>query len=432
MKITLLSLVLLLCPSFATATRGSEAELANVAHDYADMRATVAAHSDEDSVNADKSVDVAAALEHQWQLGAEWLCIWLDDHPKASEAEIREAYKRLDPELETDAMRLPNSRYLVVIGYQQMSTVFAVKREEPADAGANVPAAHFRVVWTIRDPQPKFGKELSAWQAERNMDTCYSSARDDDEFYYCGPLLASLLDLSPTSAGAPRFAIAARVPRIMGCTGAEQFSVWQWDDDKPRPLHAKDYLVTCDQHNGTVLEGPLLTIGMKRHFRTFDSCGQCEERQTNWMLRITPATVDDLGEVSLTPELDALDEVIDRIVHNRPATELADEKVIELLKGYVEQAKEQIAEWNKAPETYIGNYFSLGMLGETKVTHLGSDAFLCFQTDDVPGPILFRMQTTTSGYYFASAHDYSEGGESALCLGGEVGYTAESPASSKN
>ena len=225
--------------SFATATRNSQADLAAVAQRYAVARATVSSHSDDFSVSADKSVDVATALEQQWQLGSEWLCLWLDDHPKAYESEVSAAYKKLDPELEAGATRLSNSRFLMVIGYRQMSTVFAVKRDETDRTDANDAAAHFHVVWTIRDPQPKFGKELSAWQAERTLDSCYENSGEDDEFYYCGPLLAGVHNLPPTSAGAPRFAIAARVPQGMGMTGSEQFSVWQWDDEKPRPLHPK-------------------------------------------------------------------------------------------------------------------------------------------------------------------------------------------------
>ena len=189
-----------------------------------------------------------------------------------------------------------------------------------------------------------------------------------------------------------------------------------------------------DQRNGDVLESPLLSIGIKRRFRTFFSCGGCEERQANWVLRVTPTTVDDLGEVSLTPELDALDEVIDRIVHNKPAAELADKKVIELLQDCVEQAQEEIAEWNKDPGNggIFANYFSLGMLMQTKVTQQGSDTFLCFESDDMPGPVLFRMQTTPAGYYFLGAQDFSEGAESPLCAGGEGGYTAQLPASGKD
>jgi hypothetical protein len=114
-----------------------------------------------------------------------------------------------------------------------------------------------------------------------------------------GSVLPRLGKLPNDVHGQPRFYIDGTYAQSAGGTVGAQISVWVWDGMTARPQIARAYALMVDQSASTRVEGDLLMVQQKKFFRTFFSCGMCEERQADWNVWLIPEGVQDLEEESL-------------------------------------------------------------------------------------------------------------------------------------
>jgi hypothetical protein len=116
----------------------------------------------------------------------------------------------------------------------------------------------------------------------------------------------------------------------------------------------------------------------------------CEARQTDWIVRVTPKGLEELGERSAVPELDAIDELFDRLIHGRPATGLATPAATESARRIVREVRAQFSaeDWKSFP--------NLGMM-EWTATGNGSEKVFCLATDNA-GANLFRLTRTAGSF----------------------------------
>jgi hypothetical protein len=87
--------------------------------------------------------------------------------------------------------------------------------------------------------------------------------------------------------------------------------------------------VFLDEPVGVRYEDGLLKVRLKGGLKRFFACGDCDGRQLDWMIRVTPGgAIEDLGLTTVTPELDLIDELLDRVAHGLPTAELASNGVV--------------------------------------------------------------------------------------------------------
>ncbi len=320
-------------------------------------------------------------LSNVWQLAAEWVATWLNERPTATVGDLKTAMAAVAPSETPDCLALDDNSYLVAAP-GPIGNVFIVAR-----AGD-----HYRLAWSTAQPQESSGRQtelLAAWRAE--------NARHGGRGPYwaasgrAGPVIHRLGSLPKDGQGHARFYIDGIYAQGAGGTVGAQTTVWAWDGDAARILAARDYAFMIDQHVGTRFEGNLLKVQQKKNFRSFFSCGSCEERQTDWVLRITPDGVEDLGENVVVPELDSVDELFYRLIHGRSAADLATPAVVQAAREVLRQARSLSSkeEWRKFP--------SLGMM-EWTIAKDRDETILCVGTDD-GGPNLFRLKPT-GGHFF--------------------------------
>jgi len=182
---------------------------------------------------------------------------------------------------------------------------------------------------------------------------------------------------------------------MAGGTVGAQTSLWVWDGVTARPQLTRDYALMIDQKVGARMEGGLFKVQQKRSFRTFFSCGECEERQTDWLVRLTPDGIEDLGEKSAVPELDAVDELFYRVINHKSAADVAAPAAVEAAKALVECARRDVSDqvWKKFP--------SLGMMGDWSVTRNKNAEDLCLELDN-GGTNIFKLRPVGEGFFITS------------------------------
>jgi hypothetical protein len=200
--------------------------------------------------------------------------------------------------------------------------------------------------------------------------------------------------LPEDAKGHPRFYIDGTYAQSAGGTVGAQTSVWLWNGKTAEPLIAKAYALMIDQAVGTRAEGDLLKVQEKKFFRSFSSCGGCEERQTDWIIRLTPDGIEDLGEKSVVPELDAVDELFYRVIHRKSAIDVATPAATEAAGEIVRGAREEKSrkQWEKFP--------SLGMMMGWKVRDEPGGKILCLSILDA-GSHLFTLRSVEGRLFIA-------------------------------
>jgi hypothetical protein len=212
------------------------------------------------------------------------------------------------------------------------------------------------------------------------------------------------LGILPSDAkGHPRFYIEGFYAQEAGGTGGEQITLWIWDGVTARLQLARYYLVMIDQKVGTRMEGDLLKVQQKKSFRTFFSCGECEEHQMDWIVRITPDGIKEIGEKSAVPELDAVDELFYRVINGESAPDIAAPAVIETATHIVDNTREGESdkEWKE--------FRSLGMMGDWSVTKNKNGEVLCLETDNtdlVTG--IFTLRPAGDGFFITDFRETNE------------------------
>jgi len=72
----------------------------------------------------------------------------------------------------------------------------------------------------------------------------------------------------------------------------------------------------------------------------------------DWVVRVTPEAVEDLGETRAVPQLDLLDELFDRIIHGRSLADIASPGAIRAAGQIVRDAQSVSTpeEWERYPK----------------------------------------------------------------------------------
>jgi hypothetical protein len=138
--------------------------------------------------------------------------------------------------------------------------------------------------------------------------------------------------LPPAADGAARFYVEAAYAQAAGATRGNQLSLWRWKDGEMEAFSRTDFATGGDAPQGVALAGDKLEITGKGFWSHFMVCGACDGRQEQHLLRVTPTGVVDLGMITLTPELDALDALLGRLADNSPTDDIAAPEAAALLK----------------------------------------------------------------------------------------------------
>ena len=100
------------------------------------------------------------------------------------------------------------------------------------------------------------------------------------------------------------------------------------------------------------------------------------------------------------PELDLVDTLYDRILHDQPATDLAAPAVVKMLESKTAAVRKEASE--------SGDPARLGMLWDWKVTAEGQRKKLWMSTDD-GGTYLFTIDTAAGKPRVSAAEDLGGG-----------------------
>jgi len=384
-------LILVVCLVMLAAPAWSPSSTEKIKTDYQTVSAKLEKHLVHGSW-IDDDPESPRLLAQQWSLAGEWVAAWLNAHPHAGPAGVGAAVRELAPSSEPKYLA-PNATTFLVVSPNPIGNVFIVSKSGDA----------YRVAWSIAQRQEASGKSaevLAAWRAE--------NARFGDRGPYAeasesvGSVVPMRLRILPSDAkGHARFYIEGIYAQEAGGTVGAQISLWVWDGVTARPQLTRDYTVMIDQKVGTRMEGDLLKVQQKKPFRTFFSCGGCEGRQTDWIVRITPDGLKELGEKSVVPELDAVDELFYRVINGKSASDIAAPAVIETATHIVDAAREGESEkeWKEFP--------SLGMMGEWSVTKNEDKKVLCFDTDNI-GANIFKLRPVGDSFFITDVRETNE------------------------
>jgi len=328
-------------------------------------------------------------LARQWSLAGEWVAAWLDAHPLAGAEELDAALSELVPTEEPVGHLTLTKDAFLITAPGSIGNVFIVGKLN----------GHYRLAWSTAQTQEASGEQaeiLAAWRAE--------NAKEGGRGPYwaasgpAGSVIPRLGQLSIDGKGHARFYIDGTYAQMAGGTEGAQISLWSWDGSTARPLIARGYTLMIDQSVGTRVEGDLLKVQQKKFFRSFFSCGSCEERQMDWIVRLTPDGIEDLGEKSMVPELDAVDELFYRLIKHESAADVATPAAIEAAGRIVEGARAEHSdkEWKKFP--------TLGMMGGWKVEKDAKGKVLCLSTDWA-GSNLFTLKPIGGKLFITGIED---------------------------
>src|SRR6266581_2661318 len=268
-----------------------------------------------DGFGIDDSAKAPNWLDREWTLIGEWAVEYLNAHPSVTADEVKASVQKLDSDLDVNVLELSQKTYVIATRQGEMGNVFLV-------AGRG---EEFRVPWNIKRSNQNDLQQtglLAAWSAE-GASSDYWSVKTKKDWGQCGPFFGGAEKLPDNSDGHSRFYIDATRAQPAGATVGAQLSVWEWDGKTARPLFVRTYAYMIDQAQGTRFDGEYLRIREKDFFRTFFSCGGCEEPQKDWTIHISRDGIEDLGKKSVVPELDAIDELYYRIEHRMPTAQLA-------------------------------------------------------------------------------------------------------------
>jgi hypothetical protein len=265
-----------------------------------------------------------------------------------------------------------NAAYAIAARYPRFGTFFIVARDA---------SGSFRLAWNIKDVAKEhyhLNDELGYW--------AYIGFP-----YNNGPLaVVSALNLPELDNGHARFLIEAQAMRFAGGTGPSQVSVWEWDGRRAKPLFIDSYLTSTATPGFLKFDGEKIRIPTKEVFKTFFSCGMCDEPVGEWTLEITKNGVNNLGRRHVVPELQVIDELLYRVQHGKLTNEIASTSVVAKVKEIFD-----IHEAGDEGRVYVG-----GMLGSWNVHHALVESTVCFSSD-ATSAIIFTIISTKSKKYIS-------------------------------
>ena len=375
-------LIFVLCLAMVPVPARAQSSLEKIKTGYANASARLEKHLDDDQW-IDDDPESPKLLARQWSLAGEWVAAWLNAHPHADPSGVKDALVKLAPSSKPQYLVL-NATTFLVVAPSPIGNVFIVSRF----------GDDYRVAWSTAQTQEASGESaevLAAWRAENARLggrgpywAAYGSA---------GPVVPQLGILPSDAKGHARFYIDGMYQQGAGGTVGGQISLWVWDGSTARPQLTRSYTFMIDQKVGTRMEGDLLKVQQKKFFRTLSSCGECEERQTDWIVRVTLDGMKELGEKSLVPELDAVDELFYRVINGKSASDLAAPAAIEAAKGIVDSKRtsESEKDWKEFP--------NLGMIEGSSVTKNEDGEVLCLALFDVEGANMFKLRPAGDSFF---------------------------------
>jgi hypothetical protein len=225
-----------------------------------------------------------------------------------------------DKTVDVNAAQLGAGVWLVTLSrFEDSADVFVAERRP----------AGYATVWRLGDFVAGADgdlRPLRAWAAAAAADACRQHLPDAD-WADCGPIAPQVGRLPNSARGRPRFWLLGTYAQEAGETESAQLSLWRWDGKAASPLLVRTFQFRIEEDGGPIVVGNILRLSVKDDFETMLSCGACSGRQRVWRFRLTAEGAQDLGERSLTPELDLADDVFDRAAHHRPLASLADPSV---------------------------------------------------------------------------------------------------------
>ncbi|QOY89206.1 hypothetical protein [Paludibaculum fermentans] len=326
-----------------------------------------------------------ALLARDWTLAREWVTAWMDAHPADGMSGAKTAFEIIAPSEPAQILVLTENSVLVTVP-GVIGNVFLVSREN----------GRHRVAWSIDqagDQPAKFARALEKWRA--GPAGTFDGAKRASVEGPTGPLVPMLGLLPEDRQGRARFYIDAAYAQAAGGSGTKQISVWVWDGQAARPLIIHDYRVTWFQSKFTRLEGDLLKVHEKRQFRMFYVCAGCEERQIEWVVRVTPDGLEDLGETSSTPQMDAVDELFYRLTRGESAAAVATPAAIAAATSILQEARDS------NPGEDLREAHSLGMIISQSGEWSGARGVICLGASGI-GLNAFGLKHEGDGWIVAS------------------------------
>jgi hypothetical protein len=298
------------------------------------------------------------ALDALWNATQDWAVAFLDNHPGVTAEKLqteflnrhREGHESVEP---SDVVLLAPDLYAFATQWGETGNVFVVGKRED----------HWAVVWDIAKAETGNFPTLKGWRSTAAQTACRDKSSN------CGPFYGTAFALKPDRQGRVRFGVRAIYAQMAGATVGGQVSFWRWDGAKGEPLLAGTFAVMADDA-GDTFAPEKVTIRTKHDFKTFYGCGGCVGRQLDWTFRVLPDRIVDEGKKPVVPELDAVDELLFRIAHRKPAADLAGPGVIATLTKQIEPAK--------------GDDGGFGMEMDRKIRHSANGSTVCLLVDGLP------------------------------------------------
>jgi hypothetical protein len=272
--------------------------------------------------------EMPAQIDRWWAALRRWTAARFDRLGPQAAATLAADVRRLDPDHDVQAVPLGGGDILVSARRHGHGTAFILDAQD----------GRYRSRWALSDigrspPLAPAFRRLASWAATAALGDCLVELG-------CSSLAADSIGVLPSGAnGAVRFYVQGTYFREMGATAGGQLSVWEWDGQAARPLLVNDFFYMIDDENVPVLtvDGPVLTLRIKGNFRHFFACGGCEGRQMLWRFQVGPNGIRELGGESLVPEIDLIDEVVDRLLRGADVAALSDAAPAEYLRRQIRQ-----------------------------------------------------------------------------------------------
>jgi hypothetical protein len=316
------------------------------------------------------------ALDHAWRLLADWTASYLNEHPGATPKRL----KRAAPGGDLDVVPLGTRTMLVSAQVDGFGTIFIVD-------GTDGP---FRPAWSIRRHA---GREafplLEAWTAKAARQNCRDP--DGDAGWRCGPINGTAKRLPDDAQGRPRFYVDADYPELAGMTEGSQLSFWTWTGKNAEPQFVTSYLFNIDgggptniddgrptQRKGDALD--VVKVRVAENYRMIAPWWDHLDRELDWVFRVGPDRIVDLGKKPVIPEMDVVDEVLLRAAHRVSADDIATPEVQARVAQIV--GRDRDGSGNGEP--------SLGMTGGFTIHHQDGRSLVCLPADEV-GALTFTL-----------------------------------------
>jgi hypothetical protein len=305
------------------ATAGEDDALPRLTTDYDAARTALSPHFDGFRLDEDRrAVDL---LDRVWMIIGDWTVSWLEAHPKATAGALTAAIGGLDEELEPEVLPLGGG-FLVSTHRGGAGNVFLAL---PGRDG-------YRPAWNVKDALRSWSAAAAAAGCDRDADDGDADG-DHDEDEDCGCWTSGLGALSPDAAGHPRFYIDATATQYAGTTVGAELTVWRWEGTGAvlELRHGYSYSLD-DEAAGPRVEGDEIVLREKKSFRTFYTSGPSLHRRVESRFRLTPSGIENAGEQGLDAELDAIDELLARLLEDQPTDDVASRQAAKLVADQID------------------------------------------------------------------------------------------------